>query len=297
MKVMKSNLGIHKIVVLGLGLLGGSLCKKIKTLNAAIQIVACGRNIEKILPAQKDGIVDEVITYNDPLPNDADIYVVAVPVESSITLIQHILDTVSLKKTALVIDVGSVKQEIVHSIVKHDKSSHFVGCHPMAGSEKSGYTSSLPDLYDDASVIVTPHSNNKPEDIEKIMMFWEWIGARCKSIDAGVHDTIVGYTSHLPHMLSAALVTLISQQQADIFNSDILHAFIGGGFRDMTRIAEGSVDMWNEIALMNKTNICHALEAYVRILQDLRTKIQDCDSITIKEFLSHAVLAKKELSS
>ncbi len=295
MKALKSNFFLQKIVIMGLGLLGGSICKRIKELDPSIFIVACGRKKEKIRPALDEKVVDEIITYNDLLPDDADLYIVAVPVEKSINIIQNILDRKLLKRNALIIDVGSVKQEIVDTIVPHEKGDRFIGCHPMTGSEKSSYNFSSAHLYENASVIITPHAKNNISDIGKITSFWELLGAYCITVDAKLHDEIVSFTSHLPHMISAALVIAVAQHKQQHSSGNFLHSFVGGGLRSMSRIAEGSAELWTEITSMNTLNIYNALEIYITTLQDFQEKVKKADTIKIKEFLLKAVAIKKEL--
>ncbi|HQO03426.1 MAG TPA: prephenate dehydrogenase/arogenate dehydrogenase family protein [Spirochaetota bacterium] len=260
----------HKIAVFGLGLLGGSLAKALKKRFTDVEIVAFGRDPGKIKTALVDGCVDRMGEAADPDLAGIELVVVSVPVIASIQIIRSILDNATLEERALVIDVGSVKGEIVSSIECHEKAAQFIGCHPMAGSEKSGYEHVTADLYDDSSVIITPHEKNSSVDIDIIAGLWQSLNARTIVVPPELHDLIVAHTSHLPHMVSCAVVEQLMNSGLTERLGDDLSSFIGKGFMDVTRIAAGSPDMWREICLMNRSNICDAMTDIIARIISLR---------------------------
>jgi prephenate dehydrogenase len=263
----------HKIAVFGLGLLGGSLAKALKKRFTNIEIVAFGRDPGKIKTALEDGCVDRMGDAADPDLRGIELVVVSVPVIASIQIIRSILDNTTLEEKALVIDVGSVKGDIVSGIECHEKAAQFIGCHPMAGSEKSGYAHVTADLYDGSSVIITPHKNNRSGDVDTIDGLWKSLNATTVIVPPDLHDLVVASTSHLPHMVSCAVVEgLMNSGLAESLGGDI-SPFIGKGFRDVTRIAAGSPDVWREICLMNRSKICDAMTDIIARISSLRDLI------------------------
>jgi prephenate dehydrogenase len=162
-----------------------------------------------------------------------------------------------------VIDVGSVKVSVIRAVEALDRAGQFIGCHPMAGSEKMGYENSREDLYAGASVIVTPHARNRESDIGLICRFWEALRARTVLISPEEHDLLVAYTSHLPHVAASALVRVFETFRQGHEPAAGMGHFIGRGFLDVTRVSSGSPDMWRDIAISNRDNILRALDGLI----------------------------------
>ncbi|MEJ5362556.1 MAG: prephenate dehydrogenase [Spirochaetota bacterium] len=263
----------NKVAIIGLGLIGGSIARMLKKKHQSVYITAYGRKPENLHNAMKEGFIDDVASIDAIDCNDVDLFIVATPVLSSITIITSLLDDPRLKSTALVIDAGSVKQMVIDSIVDHKKAHQFVGCHPMAGSEKSGYTFSTHTILPGAWVIITPHKKNNNDDIVAIKKFWELLECKIHITDAATHDRIVASTSHLPHIVSAALMDSFFATDNEI-DLHTIKPFIGKGFKDMTRLAGGSPDMWADIVLLNNTNIIAVLENYIQSLTKVKHSIQ-----------------------
>lgn len=263
----------NKVAIIGLGLIGGSIARMLKKKLQSVYIIAYGRKPENLHNALKEGFIDETASIDAIDCNNVDLFIVATPVLSSIAIINSLLDDPHLKSSAKIIDAGSVKQAIVDSVINHQKAHQFVGCHPMAGSEKSGYTFSTHSILTGAWVIITPHQKNSREDIADIEKFWEMLECRIHITDAATHDRIVAATSHLPHMASSALMeSFFSTNNAmDLHN---IQPFIGKGFKDMTRLAGGSPDMWADIVLLNNANIIAVLDDYVQSLMKIKHVIQ-----------------------
>jgi prephenate dehydrogenase len=281
-----------KVLVFGLGLLGGAICKSLRKQYPDIDITACGRSLERMQQALNEKVINNALLYDDDIPDDVDLIVVAVPVKKSIEIIRNILNSSSLKKSAIVIDVGSVKEEIVGALFDHPRSDRFIACHPMAGSEKSGYSASYSSLYNESTVIITPHSKNIQSEIDKIEKFWQDMGAKCINVSAKEHDKFVALTSHLPHMLACSLVNYIGRK-AELCR---IKPFIGSGFKDVTRIAEGSVDMWREISELNSGNIITSIDEYIDILKYLKKAICESNNQNdITSFLESSGKIRREI--
>ncbi|HOM87149.1 MAG TPA: prephenate dehydrogenase [Spirochaetota bacterium] len=262
----------NTVAIIGLGLIGGSIARMLKKKNHEIVISAYGRNPELLQSAKEEGIIDNIGSINKIDCSGVDLFIVATPVLSSIDLIQSLLSSDDLKNEALIIDAGSVKQSIIDAIIAHDKACQFIGCHPMAGSEKSGYQYSSHSLLGNAWVIITPHDKNKESDIKKIEAFWKMLECNTIIIDAQLHDTGVAYSSHLPHIASTALVDSFDSITNNTYST--IEPFIGKGFRDMTRLAGGKPDMWADIVLLNHGNIVNALDSYINSLLHIKSIMQ-----------------------
>ena len=258
-----------KIAIFGLGLLGGSVCKGIKRLDDGIEIIAYGRDIKKLQKAMEEGNVASVGDINHPVLKGVDLIIVSTPVVISIDIIKDILNRPDLGDDALVIDVGSVKGVIISEVEKTNRADRFVGCHPMAGSEKTGYKHSSHDLFYDASVIITPNRFNSDNEIERIKRFWQINGSRTHVLSAELHDAIVSLTSHLPHMMACSLVDILKHRtETDLEMGDVEY-LVGNGFRDVTRISSGSPDVWTDISLLNRDNIYLSITVLIEKLQQL----------------------------
>lgn len=273
---MKSNSAnrIERIAVIGLGLLGGSVCKSLKQENPKIEISGYGRDINRLFRANEDGAIDRGELLERLDLKKIDFLVVATPVASSINIIKGILERDDLEKETIIIDVGSVKSLIIEQVSACGKSGQFVGCHPMAGSEESGYSSSSPDLYKGASVIITPTEKNNPEDIKRVENFWKLLGAKTCIETPESHDITVAVTSHLPHIVSCCLAEVLKNFLDKNTLENSISSFIGKGFNDMTRISSGSPVMWRDISMMNRRYLSQSIEEITGILDSFRELIQ-----------------------
>ncbi|OHD69888.1 MAG: hypothetical protein A2W19_09190 [Spirochaetes bacterium RBG_16_49_21] len=269
-----------RVAIFGLGLLGGSLCKGLKRINPGIHIAAYGRDVAKLDPLLHDNYADEVRSYGDLSLAGIDLAVVAMPAKVSIEIIRLVLDHRELEDGAIITDVGSVKERIIASILECGRARQFIGCHPMAGSEKIGFEFSDGALFEGASVIVTPHRYNQNADISRIRKLWEMLGSKTFIVSPEEHDTFVAYTSHLPHIIASSLVALLDDFRRGCAPSRDLRPFVGRGFMDATRISSGSPDMWRDIVLLNKMNILDAVSLMIDKLEQLRNAIQDAESRT-----------------
>jgi prephenate dehydrogenase len=265
---------IERIAVIGLGLLGGSICKSLKQINPKIEITGYGRDINRLSRANDDGAVDRIELLESLDLKGLDFIIVATPVVTSIKIIEDILKRDDLEKETLVIDVGSVKTSVVEKVSGCRRSGQFVGCHPMAGSEESGYSSSSPDLYKGASVIITPAEKNSSDDIRRVEDFWTLLGAETCIETPQSHDITVAFTSHLPHVVSCCLAEVLKDFIDKNSRGSSIASFIGRGFNDMTRISSGSPVMWRDISLMNHQYISESIDEMIRVLEGFRERVQ-----------------------
>lgn len=259
------------VAIVGLGLIGGSIARMLKRKAHDVTVIAYGRKPELLRDAVNEGFIDDAGSIDAIQCRDVDLFIIATPVISSIETIISLLNDPHLKHDALIIDAGSVKQAIVDAVVGHQKAHQFVGCHPMAGSEKTGYANSSHAILSNAWVIITPHGTNRAHDIEKIDAFWRMLECRTHITDAATHDQRVGYSSHLPHVVSSLLMKTFYQYSSIDYES--MRPFIGKGFKDTSRLAGGSPDMWADIVLLNSGNIIHALEDYLNVLHGTKDVI------------------------
>jgi len=293
---MPGDFIFKNVAVYGLGLLGGSLCMALRKAAPGTAISAWGRSAERLRPALDGGIVDRAGSMEEADLAGADLVVVSTPVAASIDIILNILDRKDLGEHALVIDVGSVKEKIVDGVVSHSRARSFVGCHPMAGSEKTGFRNGRADLYEGSAVIITPHGKNEKSDVEKVDRFWKALGARTVFTGASLHDALVARTSHLPHMVSCVLVEQLTAGRGD--TAGMVNDFIGRGFRDMTRIAAGSEEIWGEISLLNSRNITAAIDDFIDRLASLRDMIgrAGTEPEKLNEYLARVRKSREEIA-
>ena len=274
----------RRVAVLGLGLLGGSLCRALKETDSSVDITAFARDVARLSSALADGTIGRALPLDELSPAGMDLVVIASPVLSSIDSLKRLLDHPDLGD-CVVIDVGSVKGPLVGLAAAHAHGGRFVGCHPMAGSEQSGYEHSSGSLYRGASVIITPHEKNGETIIAAVERFWESIGSRTVRCDAQAHDRLVALTSHVPHLVACAVADLV----ADASTGTDAAPFIGSGFRDLTRIAMGSPDMWTDIAAANGGNIVGGIDELIGKLEYIRRFItEEGHDVDGRRFLERA---------
>lgn len=279
-----------RIAFYGIGLLGGSLARAVRERFDDAKIFVFDTDESACEQALGEGVADSVIADYSAIP-DADVHVVALPVCASIDLIKKILE---LSKDGTVIDLGSVKQGVIEGVFGHPESKRFVPCHPMAGSEKSGYAFSDASLFKGSAVFITPHSLTDLRRVENIKIFWEKVGSIPVVVDAAIHDLGVAYTSHLPHLVSCALAKIVSNRSE---NGRDLDLFAGRGFRDMTRLAAGSPAVWADICSMNRNDIVHAIDDCMEELESMRIAVKSNDMEAITQYFISSVSGVKKMNS
>ena len=258
---------IERLAVVGLGLLGGSVAKAARVRGLARSIVAVGRRLETIEAARHDGTVDEVTTDLARGLRGADFCLLATPV----TTLERMLPSVwaAAADGAVLTDVGSTKANIVAAAdrLAGERPLRFVGSHPMAGSEKTGYGVARAGLFHGATVVLTPTERTDAGALARVAALWEALGARIVRLEPAAHDRAVAAVSHLPHLVADALVDAVVRMDAGFFE------VAGKGFRDTTRIAAGSPQMWREIFHDNRAALGEALAAFRKSLDHLEAMV------------------------
>jgi prephenate dehydrogenase len=192
----------------------------------------------------------------------------------------------ALKRGAIVTDVGSVKAGVVRELesVIAKAGAHFVGSHPMAGAEKTGVAAARENLFENAVCVLTPTRKSNANAVRKLKEFWKSLGARVLKIDAAQHDLLVSRSSHLPHIVAAALANLVLNPAHPKSQA----ALCATGFRDTTRIASGSPEMWRDIALANRKNLSRSVDVFVAELKKFHSALNRGDAKAVGNFLATA---------
>ena len=285
---------MNKIVIFGVGLIGGSLALALKKTVAAPKIVGVGRNLENLKLALNLGVIDEAESNVAKAVTDADLILIATPVAQTPKILEAIIP--HLGQNAVVTDAGSTKSDIEQYVIdasiqaKNPQHflSQFVGAHPIAGAEKSGVTAAKNDLFIGKNVVLTPNENTSAEAIKLVRELWQITGANVSEMTAQAHDQIFAAVSHLPHLLAFALVNNLANRP----NAKQLFDFAASGFRDFTRIAGSSPEMWRDISLANKTALMNELEAYQSEISSLQNLLKSEDSQGLQAMFEHASQAR-----
>ena len=272
------------VSIVGVGLLGGSLAKVMRKLGLAKSLVGYGRSKANLEEAKNLGIIDHVASNIQSAVKDADLIVLCSPVQAMSQLV--IKMTPHIKPGCLVTDVGSVKEPLVREVeALIPKDVFFVGSHPIAGSEKSGFRVSSDTLFKGTRCIVTPTDKTAPFALKRVIELWKNVGMQVSTMDVKEHDFIFGAVSHLPHVLIFALMNTLGSLKSD--NHDEITSFSGAGLKDITRIAGSEPMMWRDICISNKDSILHCLDRFQKTLNHLRSGIeQENGALLTQEFES-----------
>ena len=276
------------VAILGPGLIGGSLALALAERGLAKKLMIYARSpraLDEIRIAQVDA---ELTTNPSEAVRDADVVILCIPIEVMPGLVLEIRD--SLKPTALVTDVGSVKGTVVREIEPLLEGRAFwIGSHPMAGSEQAGFSAARPDLFDGAAVILTPTERTHREARRRAEQFWTSLGANLTVLAPDRHDQMVAAISHIPHLTAAVLVNHgMTYGKLDL---------AGGGFRDSTRIASGSPELWTEIILGNADAISVQVDALIEQLSALSVTLKNPDQAAAKKALFDTLKAAQDSRS
>ena len=273
-----------RVAVLGVGLIGGSFALALKGAGACASVVGVGRNPDNMRIAQERGIVDSVESDAAVAVRGADLVMIAAPVAQFPGLFARIVP--SLGPSALVMDAGSTKQDVVAAAraAMGARIGQFVPAHPIAGAEHSGAAAAKADLYQGRRVVLAPLAENSAALVEKAAAAWEACGARISRMSAAEHDAVFAAVSHLPHVLAFALVHEVAQRA----NSGQLFGYAAGGFRDFTRIASSHPEMWRDICVANRDALVAELDRYVDTLRALRVPLAAGDGTALEAVFDEA---------
>ena len=274
----------QKITIIGVGLLGGSIGLAARRRKLAHEIAGFVRRPASLKDCEKAGAVDFATTDLLAAVSDADLIILCTPLVQMRLLAEQFLP--ALKRGAIVTDVGSAKAGVVRELesLVQKSGAHFVGSHPMAGAEKTGVRAARGDLFVNAVCVMTPTQRSNAAAVRKVKAFWKSLGARMLRLAPEKHDALVSRSSHLPHIVAAALANLVLAPASPGFQS----ALCANGFRDTTRIASGSTEMWRDIALANRKNLARSLDAFISELHKFQRVLKKSDAKAISNFLETA---------
>ncbi len=273
-----------KVSIVGVGLLGGSLGRALRERKLAARVIGCVRRRESIDECRRARAVDvATLDFADGV-TDADLVVLCTPIAQMLPLFKQLLP--HLKRGAIVTDVGSVKGSVVRELetLAARAGVHFVGSHPMAGSEKMGVLAARADLYEGAVCVITPTRKTNRRAALAVEKLWKSVGARVLRLAPDAHDKLVARTSHLPHLLAASLVNHVLGRNSAAGTGELCAT----GFRDSTRIASGSPEMWRDIVIANRGNLAKDLEQFINELRSLQKVVRAGDEKKLARFFEQA---------
>lgn len=282
-----------RVAIVGVGLIGGSFALALRRAGAAGSIVGVDRDAEALARATALGVIDTAAESASEATRGAELVVVAVPVRAVGGVLHDI--GLALDPGAVVTDVGSTKSDIVQTAREELRAQfpRFVPGHPIAGRESSGVEAASADLFKGARVVLTPEHDTAPEALDLARAAWETAGGRVSTLSAQEHDRVFAAVSHLPHLLSFALVSEIAGRT----NAAELFGFAAGGFRDFTRIAASSAEMWRDIALQNREALLEEIDRYGARLAVFRELIDKGDGPGLQRLMSEARSARHAWAS
>lgn len=253
---------------IGLGLIGGSIAKGIRNSFKNFTIIAYNRSEKARIMAKEDGTADIVTDKIDQQFAACDYIFLCTPVEHNVLYLNQLKELI--KSNCIITDVGSVKQNIHNAVEQLELSENFIGGHPMAGSEKTGYENSSIYLLENAYYALTPTKSTPTDKLNELTNIVKTLGAIPVVLDYAEHDYAVAAISHVPHLIAASLVNLVKDNDSEHETMKLLAA---GGFKDITRIASSSPDMWQQICSTNKENIVNLIDKYIISLSNIRNSI------------------------
>ena len=265
---------IHKLVVVGVGLIGGSFALALKRAKAVARVVGVGRSPANIYRAQELKIIDAEGGFDRDTFGDADLVLLAMPVGQMLGVMRAIAPV--LGDRTVVTDAGSTKQDVVDLAKRELKKSlaRFVPGHPIAGTEKSGAGAAFAELYRGRRVVLTPLKGADRAALARVRGAWAACGAKVFELSPREHDAVLAAVSHLPHALAFALVDQVARSR----DAKRLFSYAAGGFRDFTRIASSSPEMWRDICMANRKALLAEIDRYGRGLERLRKMLERGDS-------------------
>jgi prephenate dehydrogenase len=281
---------MKRVAIVGLGLMGGSLGLALKARGNSASIAGYTRSAERRAAALQRGAVDEVFATPAEAARGADLAVFCAPILAIPGLVQETLP--ALMPGAVITDVGSTKEVLISGIERTAQRAgiEFVGSHPIAGSEKQSIDAARADLYEGATVVVTPTGNSDPQAVSCVEALWRGVGGVVMRLAPADHDRFMARTSHLPHLAAALLAATVGRERPDR-----IAPLCGSGFRDTTRVAEGSPDIWRDILVTNSAAIREELRALGMELENLSRLLDASDIEGVARFLERSRAARRSL--
>ena len=287
---MPAKFKIGKLVVVGVGLIGGSFALALKRAKAVKRVVGVGRTRKNLAVALRLGIIDEAHTDAARAVEGADLVLLGTPVGQMPEIMARIAPYLSAH--TVISDGGSTKQDVILYARRllGDHFARFVPAHPIAGTEKSGAAAAFPELYRGKNLIITPQPETSARAVRMVSAAWKQCGARIVRLKAQEHDAIFAAVSHLPHVVAFALVNALARRP----NPRRLFGFSGGGLRDTVRIAGSSPEMWRDICIANRTGLLAALDDYEVELEMMRSAIESGDGAALEQMFGRARAAREK---
>jgi cyclohexadieny/prephenate dehydrogenase len=280
-----------RIALIGVGLIGSSIAHAARRAGLTRHIAAYVPRAETRARAEKIGFADSLHDELEPAVTGADLVVLATPVGTYAALASALAP--HLKPGAILTDVGSVKGEVVKEVGPHVPAGvHFIPGHPVAGTEQSGPEAGFAELFDGRWCILTPTPETDPEALEKLKEFWRRCGSAVETMDAKHHDLVLAITSHVPHLIAYNIVGTAADMET-VIQSEVIK-YSASGFRDFTRIAGSSPEMWRDISLANRDALLGELDAYLAQLTSLRAKLAAGDGAGLEGVYANAQRARHE---
>ena len=287
-----SNIKNKIVLIVGLGMIGGSIARGLKKANPERRIIACDTDAQALQQAVDEGVVSHSGELAALCPL-ADIIILAVPPLTVCELLPEVLK--SMAPSALITDVASVKSHIFTSSQQFSEEAlaNFVPAHPIAGSVQSGYSASVEDLFDQRNVILTPHAGNSTDSVAIINALWRELGANVLGMTRTRHDEVLAATSHLPHLLAYAIVDVLVKQE----QSEDIFRYAAGGFADFSRLASSDAKMWSDIFVANSAAVEKMLDDYIQSLLDFKKAIQNKEHGKLEESFGAAKQTRENFIS
>ena len=290
MAIINPSSNFGTVTIVGVGLIGASLGLALKKAGVVNKVLGVGRSPENLDQALKMGAIDAVVDLVEAA-KQSDVIVLCVPVAQ----MRAAFETIEphLESRTMLTDAGSTKGDVISAAkeVLGKKACQFVPAHPIAGGAQHGASAAKADLFEGKLTILCPLQENSPQDTDLIEGFWQSVGSTVKKISCVQHDAIYAAVSHLPHILSFALMaSVVNSEDAE---QKLSH--VGAGFKDFTRIAASSPEMWRDICLGNRTAILKELDQYLLIVNHMRKLIADNDGAGIEKLFKKASQARQDL--
>ncbi len=283
---------LGKVVIVGVGLIGGSFALALKQAGAVREVVGLERSPQALARALELGIVDVATTSPQEAVDGADLVLLAAPVAQTGAILAALLP--HLEPGTVITDAGSTKSDVAATAraVLGERARQFVPGHPIAGRETNGPDAALPNLYQGKKTVITPLPENAPGDVGLVAAAWRLCGALVHTLTPEQHDSVFAAVSHLPHLLAYALVDDIAHKP----HADLLFQYAASGFRDFTRIAGSSPEMWRDISLANRDALLTELDAYLAQLTALRARLAANDGPGLEAIYTNAQRARRAWS-
>ena len=267
------------IGIVGLGLMGGSFAKAVKKYAIATKVYGYARSEKSKEEIEKLNLVDELVDLNR-LKKECDLIILAIPVDNIISILPNFLD---ISENTTIMDLGSTKDFIIKNIPNKIRKN-FVAAHPMCGNEKFGPKAAMDDLYEGKTVVLCNLEENSNKHVDRSFKLFQDIGMRIVVMDANEHDIHACYMSHLPHAISYSLANTVMGHE----DPKSIIALAAGGFKDMSRIAKSSPDMWTDIFRQNRENLLKSIDIFEKQMKSVRNMIEKEDYEELKGWMKKA---------